>query len=333
MAERRKLGRGLSTLIPTGTPPAESAPPAAPSPAPSAPATSDKKLQSTTTPPPAKEQPVQKSAPADPALPDSALREVPVGSIEPNPHQPRVHFDEDSLKDLAASIKEIGVLQPLLVREVSPGAYQLIAGERRWRAAQRAKLSMVPVVVREVTELDSVEQALVENLHRQDLTALEEASAYQQLAEDFGLTHEMVAKRVGKSRSAVTNSLRLLTLPATVQGYLADGRLSAGHAKALLSCDDAKIMEQLAADAVKSDWSVRATEEAVRQGAKALRPEKKPTTPSLRPAGLLELENLLADFLSTRVSVSMAGKRGRISIDFADLEDLERIYRKMAEGE
>jgi ParB family transcriptional regulator, chromosome partitioning protein len=332
MAERRKLGRGLSTLIPTGTPPAEATPPAPSTTSSSAPASTDKKLQSTTTPPPAAQETRDTTA-TQSALPDSALREVPVGSIEPNPHQPRVHFDEDSLKDLASSIKEIGVLQPLLVREISPGSYQLIAGERRWRAAQRAKLSMVPVVVREVTELDSVEQALVENLHRQDLTALEEASAYQQLAEDFGLTHEMVAKRVGKSRSAVTNSLRLLTLPATVQGYLADGRLSAGHAKALLSCDDAKVMEQLAADAVKSEWSVRATEDAVRQGAKALRPEKKPTTPALRPAGLLELENLLADFLSTRVSVSMAGKRGRISIDFADLEDLERIYRKMAEGE
>lgn len=324
MAERRKLGRGLSTLIPTGAPPAETLP--APAPATKPPSSSQ--LQETTKSPP----PSRQVSPSDSPLPDSALREVPVGSIEPNPHQPRVHFDEDSLKELAASIKEIGVLQPLLVREVSAGKYQLIAGERRWRAAQRAKLSMVPVVVREVTELDSVEQALVENLHRQDLTALEEASAYQQLAEDFGLTHEMVAKRVGKSRSAVTNALRLLSLPATVQGYLADGRLSAGHAKALLSCDDSKLMEQFAADAVKGDWSVRATEDAVRRGVRATKPEKKPTPTALRPAGLLELENLLADFLATKVSVSMAGKRGRIAIDFADLEDLERIYRTMTEG-
>lgn len=323
MAERRKLGRGLSTLIPTGAPPAQSTPPPKPE---TAPTSTDSGLQKTTKSTP------QEVSPSDSSLPDSALREVPVGAIEPNPHQPRVHFDDESLKELAASIKEIGVLQPLLVREVTPGKYQLIAGERRWRAAQRAKLSMVPVVVREVTELDSVEQALVENLHRQDLTALEEASAYQQLAEDFGLTHEMVAKRVGKSRSAVTNALRLLTLPAAVQGYLADGRLSAGHAKALLSCDDTKLMEQFAADAVKGDWSVRATEEAVRQGVRAAKPEKKPSVTPLRPAGLLELENLLADFLATKVSVSMAGKRGRIAIDFADLEDLERIYRAMTEG-
>ena len=327
MAERRKLGRGLSTLIPTGTPqPLDSQ-------------LHKETVKSTDIP----ERESHTSAPSAPvsraaaesttaALPDSALREVPVESIKPNPHQPRVHFDEDSLKELSASIKEIGVLQPLLVREVSPGAYQLIAGERRWRAAQRAKLKMVPVVVREVTELDSVEQALVENLHRQDLTALEEASAYQQLAEDFNLTHEMVAKRVGKSRSAVTNALRLLTLPATVQGYLADGRLSAGHAKALLSCEDTRVMEQLAADAVKGEWSVRATEDAVRQGPKDTGSgQKKPTVTALRPAGLLELENLLADFLATKVAVSMAGKRGRIAIDFADLEDLERIYRRMTE--
>jgi ParB family chromosome partitioning protein len=267
-------------------------------------------------------------------LPASALRDVPTGAIEPNPNQPRVHFDEDSLKDLANSIKEIGILQPLLVREVGPGKYQLIAGERRWRAAQKAKLTEVPVVVREIDQLGSVEQALVENLHRQDLTPLEEASAYQQLADDFSLTHEQVAKRVGKSRAAVTNALRLLTLPAAVQGYLADGRLSASHARALLGCDTPKEMENLAALAVKESWSVRQTEDAVRDGvpgAVATQPKSAPSSPSLKPAGLLELESLLAEFLDTKVGVSMAGKRGRISIEFADLLDLERIYRRMAE--
>jgi ParB family transcriptional regulator, chromosome partitioning protein len=305
MAERRKLGKGLSTLIPTERT-------EAPAPTPAG-----------TTP----------TAPvAD--LPASALRDVPTGSIEPNPNQPRVHFDEDSLKDLANSIKEIGILQPLLVREVGPGKYQLIAGERRWRAAQKAKLAEVPVVVREIDQLGSVEQALVENLHRQDLTPLEEASAYQQLADDFSLTHEQVAKRVGKSRAAVTNALRLLTLPAAVQGYLADGRLSASHARALLGCDTPKEMENLAAIAVKEAWSVRQTEEAVRDGvpgAPATQPKSTPSSPGLKPAGLLELESLLAEFLDTKVGVSMAGKRGRISIEFADLLDLERIYRRMAE--
>lgn len=308
MAERRKLGKGLSTLIPT------------------------ERTESTTT--------SAASPAAGPAaeLPASALRDVPTASIEPNPNQPRVHFDEDSLKDLANSIKEIGILQPLLVQELAPGKYQLIAGERRWRAAQRAKLAEVPVVVREIDQLGSVEQALVENLHRQDLTALEEASAYQQLADDFSLTHEQVAKRVGKSRAAVTNALRLLTLPAAVQGYLADGRLSASHARALLGCPTSSVMEQLAAVAVKEGWSVRQTEEAVRDGSGGPSSDKagaktggSTASPGLKPAGLLELESLLAEFLDTKVSVSMAGKRGRISIEFADLLDLERIYRRMAE--
>ncbi|MFM8793686.1 MAG: ParB/RepB/Spo0J family partition protein, partial [Acidimicrobiales bacterium] len=218
MAENRRLGRGLSTLIPTQKPKTDAAP---------------EKRE----PAPAKRDlEPKKQANVETELPNSALRDVAVESIAKNPNQPRVHFDESALADLAKSIKEIGVLQPLLVRELSAGRYELIAGERRWRAAQIAKLKTVPVVVREVNELASVEQALVENLHREDLTALEEASAYQQLAEDFGLTHEQVAKRVGKSRAAVTNALRLLNLPATVQGYLADGRLQAGHARALLGC-------------------------------------------------------------------------------------------------
>lgn len=307
MVERRKLGKGLSTLIPTER---ADAPASKDAPAP---------------------------APSSVELPASALRDVPTSSISPNPNQPRVHFDEDSLNDLANSIKEIGVLQPLLVREVSPGTYQLIAGERRWRAAQRAKLTEVPVVVREINQLESVEQALVENLHRQDLTALEEASAYQQLADDFGLTHEKVAKRVGKSRAAVTNALRLLSLPASIQGYLADGRLHAGHARALLACKDSKQMESLAATAVREEWSVRQVEEAVKGNSPATGGAGGGTGTggggtSLKPAGLLELENLLAEFLDTKVGVSMNGKRGRISIDFADLIDLERIYRRMTES-
>ena len=312
MVERRKLGKGLSTLIPT-----ERAP---------APETAQETAPSSTG------KPATKAAPRE-ELPASALRDVPTTAIEPNPNQPRVHFDEESLSDLAKSIKEIGVLQPLLVREISPGKYQLIAGERRWRAAQRAKLAEVPVVVREINELGSVEQALVENLHRQDLTALEEASAYQQLSEDFALTHEQIAKRVGKSRTAITNALRLLTLPATVQGYLADGRLAAGHARALLGAATAATMEELAALAVRDGWSVRATEDAVRNGVPGIdKPKPTKLEPGLRPAGLLELENLLAEFLDTKVSVSMAGKRGRIGIEFADLVDLERIYRHMTEG-
>lgn len=259
------------------------------------------------------------------------LAEVPIDAIVPNPHQPRVHFDEESLAELAASIEELGVLQPVLVRMTGEQAFELIAGERRWRAARRAGLTTIPAIVRLTDDRASMEQALVENLHRQDLTPLEEAAAYQQLIEDFELTHEQVAERVGKSRSAVTNTLRLLSLPPTIQHLLADGRLSAGHARALLSTPDRAFQEQLARRTVAEQWSVRMVEDAVRDRQPAGdedRPERRERT-RLRPPGLLELEELLANHLSTRVSVAMGSGRGKVTIEFADLEDLERIYHLM----
>ena len=276
----------------------------------------------------------------------AVLHEIPLADITPNPNQPRVHFDEESLAELTTSIQQIGVLQPVLVRPVGDG-FELIAGERRWRAAGRAGLATIPAVVRTTDDVASIEQALVENLHRQDLTALEEAAAYQQLVEDFGLTHEQLAERVGKSRSAITNTLRLLGLPPSIQHLLADGRLSAGHARALLGTPDRSLQETLARQAADEGWTVRAVEEAVRAGGIPSsvapvvdEPSPAPTpagdgaglTPStrLRPPGLLELEDLLAEHLETRVSVQMGAKRGRIAIDFADLEDLERIYRRMS---
>jgi ParB family transcriptional regulator, chromosome partitioning protein len=195
---------------------------------------------------------------------DSELREVPVGAIEPNPNQPRAYFDEETLAGLTASVAELGVLQPLLVRQLDEERYQLIAGERRWRAAKRAGLPSVPVVVREADEVASLEQALVENLHRSDLNALEEAAAYQQLMEDFGLTQEQVAQRVGKSRSAVANTLRLFQLPPSIQRLVGEGQLSAGHAKALLGTPDRAYQESLARKAVAEGLSVREVEEAVR---------------------------------------------------------------------
>lgn len=278
------------------------------------------------------------------------LEELPIDAIVPNPNQPRVHFDEESLNDLAASIREIGVLQPILVRPASSGTgYELLAGERRWRASRRAGLSVIPAVVRATDDLGSVERALVENLHRQDLTPLEEAAAYQQLIEDFQFTHEQVATRVGKSRSAVSNMLRLLSLPPSIQHLLADGRLTAGHAKALLGTPDRAFQEQLARRAVAEGWPVRAVEEAVRDRSSGLgggpiasdpdadEASSTGSSPSstggrLRPPGLLELEELLADCLSTRVSVSMGTKRGKLVIEFADLEDLERLYHLMSAG-
>jgi len=271
----------------------------------------------------------------------ATLQDLPVATIEPNPNQPRAHFDEDSLADLAASIRELGVLQPVLVRAAEPGRYRLIAGERRWRAARRAGLDTIPAIVRETDELGSIEQALVENLHRQDLTALEEAAAYQQLIEDFELTHDEVATRVGKSRVAVTNTLRLLQLPPTIQHLLADGRLSAGHARALLGTPDRGFQETLARRAVAEHLSVRAVEEAVRahvSGADRVEGVAGPTSTSpvsrqpLRPPGLLELEELLSDYLDTRVSVTMGTGRGKLVVEFATLEDLERIYRLVTEA-
>ena len=275
------------------------------------------------------------------------LEDIAVGSIEPNPLQPRVHFDEETLAELAESIREIGVLQPVLVRPLGAGSFQLIAGERRWRAATRAGLAVIPAIVRDTDDLGSVEQALIENLHRQDLTPLEEAAAYQQLIEDFTLTHEQVATRVGKSRSAVSNTLRLMSLPPSIQALLADGRLTAGHAKALLGTPDRAFQEQLARRAVGEQWSVRMLEDAVRDrggvadkssgtsdgkgadGGRVTDGAGLTEATRLRPPGLLELEELLAEHLSTRVSITMGAGKGKVAISFADLEDLERIYRQI----
>jgi ParB family transcriptional regulator, chromosome partitioning protein len=281
----------------------------------------------------------------------SALREVPVESIAPNPHQPRSYFDEEALATLTASVAELGVLQPILVRDLGEDRYELVAGERRWRAAKRAGLPSIPVVVRAVDDVLSLEQALVENLHREDLNPLEEAAAYQQLMEDFDLTQEQVAQKVGKSRSGVANTLRLFQLPPSIQRLVAENQLAAGHAKALLGTPDRAFQEQLAKEIVASGLSVREAEEAVRarneldasegaDGAEAAGADTAESTTAasankrLRPPGLLELEELLAEHLDTRVKVSMGSSngRGKMVVEFGGLEDLERIYRTMTEG-
>ena len=281
---------------------------------------------------------------------DGVLREVPIGSITPNSFQPRDHFDEEQIASLAASIRELGVLQPILVRPLGDegDSFELIAGERRWRAARRAGLATIPVLVRiDTSDQSSLEQALVENLHRADLNALEEAAAYQQLIDEFELTHDDVATRVGKSRVAVTNTLRLLQLPAGVQRAIADGELTAGHGRALLGTPDRALQESLAATVVTRGLSVRATEELVRSGGAVEEeettdeeattattgtrpPEPRRTAPRpLPPAGIVELEDLLSSHLETRVKVDLSAKRGRLMVEFATLEDLERIYRQM----
>ncbi|MDG2112852.1 MAG: ParB/RepB/Spo0J family partition protein [Actinomycetota bacterium] len=256
-------------------------------------------------------------------------RELAIDAVVVNQYQPRQHFDEEALDTLTASVAEFGVLQPIVVRpSVETGRFELIAGERRWRASRKAGLTTIPAIVRTADDQTSLVQAVVENIHRQDLNALEEAAAYQQLLEDFGVTHEELAERLGKGRTTITNTLRLLQLPVAVQRPLVEGQISAGHARALLSCPDRAIQEELTERIIDEGWSVRAVEDAVREAVKAKdesapRPAE-PATP--RPAALLELEQLLAERLSTNVKVQMGAKKGRISIDFATLSDLERIY-------
>jgi len=270
--------------------------------------------------------------------PNATFQMVAISSIRPNQYQPRDHFDEESLDSLTNSVRELGVLQPLLVRRDGDG-YELIAGERRWRAAKRAGLQDVPVIVRDADDNASLEQALVENLHRQDLNALEEAAAYQQLVDDFDMTQASIAKRVGKSRSAVANTMRLLGLPTEIQRLVNDGRLTAGHARALLGCEDKSEQVAFAQRCVDESLTVRDLERLVK--GENVVPEATDTgdkksssqrgdggsVGKTRSPAVLELERLLSDRLSTSVGVTLGGKKGRIVIDYADLDDLERIYR------
>lgn len=278
---------------------------------------------------------------------DSVLRDIPLSLIKPNQFQPRKEFDEESLSSLVDSIKAVGVLQPVLIRETGEGEFELIAGERRCRAARRAGLQSVPALVQTIDDLASLERALVENLHREDLNPLDEAAAYQQLVDDFHMTHDQVAQRVGKSRTAVSNALRLFQLPTAILQHVRNGSLTAGHARALLSSPDRSFQELLARRVVAEGLSVRALEELVRvsvlQDDEPIVETADVTTTAVRPqigdagigrtplraAGVLELEQLLADHLNTRVKVSLGGRHGKVVIDFATIEDLERIYRTM----
>ncbi|MGZ4119286.1 MAG: ParB/RepB/Spo0J family partition protein [Actinomycetota bacterium] len=259
------------------------------------------------------------------------LRDVPLDEIRPNPRQPRTGLDDAMLEELAASIRSVGLLQPVVVRPVS-GGYELVAGERRWRASKIAGLMRIPAIVRETGDDQMLRDALIENLQRVDLNPLEEAAAFRQLVDDFGATHEEIADRVGKSRAAVTNALRLLQLGPDVQQRLAAGTLSAAHGRAIAALADHDAQARAAARVVAGSLSVRQTEDLVRQmvgtgdqlreRAIARRDVSKE-----RPAGILEAEMLLSDILGTRVAVEPGRRRGRISIEFADFDDLDRIVR------
>ncbi|MGH3280252.1 MAG: ParB/RepB/Spo0J family partition protein [Trebonia sp.] len=272
-------------------------------------------------------------------VPDTGLRqvagayfeEVAVGSITPNPRQPRQSFDEETLEELAASITEVGLLQPVVVRKLDTGAYELVMGERRWRASQRAGLEYIPAIVRETPDTDMLRDALLENLHRQQLNPLEEAAAYQQLLDDFGATHEQLAQKIGRSRPYISNTLRLLNLPPTVQKRLAADVISTGHARALLSLKDPQAQERLADRIVAEGLSVHSVEEIVMLADDE--PEKqarKPATAKPVAPALRNLSERLSDLFETRVKVEMGRNKGKITVEFATIDDLERIVKAMS---
>ncbi|WP_269304457.1 ParB/RepB/Spo0J family partition protein [Aeromicrobium sp. HA] len=257
------------------------------------------------------------------------LRDIPVGQISPNPRQPRSVFDEEAMAELVHSIKEIGLLQPIVVRQTGPEAYELIMGERRWRAHQKAGLDAITAVVRETTDEDLLRDALLENLHRSELNPLEEAAAYQQLLEDFGCTQEELSERIGRSRPQITNTIRLLKLPPAVQRRVAAGVLSAGHARALLAVPNPELQDRLASRVVAEGISVRQLEEIVRFGDEEATPSarKLNTRPTSPRVG--ELAHRLSERFDTRVKVDFGKSKGKIVVEFATIGDLERIVDLM----
>src|SRR6266542_5344293 len=319
---RGGLGRGLGALIPT-----------APSPG-TAVATDDSRAPASDLPPSA---PAQFAVSAGAVLPSAELSpvpgarfaELPVSAIEPNAKQPRHVFDEDSMEELKASIQEVGLLQTVVVREIGGGRYELVMGERRWRAAEAIGRETIPAIVRDTRDDAMLRDALLENIHRANLNPLEEAAAYQQLLDEFGATHEELARRIGRSRPQITNTLRLLNLPTPVQRRVAAGVLSAGHARALLGLEDADEQENLAHRIVAEGLSVRATEELVSMTLADGGTARK-TAPTQRRArahapGLTDLADRLSDRFDTRVRVDIGRRKGKIVIEFATVDDLERI--------
>ncbi|MFJ2551822.1 ParB/RepB/Spo0J family partition protein [Microbacterium sp. NPDC087591] len=314
MAKRTGLGRGIGALIPTADQserPVDVFFPGAslrPSPESTAP-TAEPDLT---------------------AVPGIHLVQVDPQKIVPNPRQPRTHFNAEDLAELVHSVREFGVLQPVVVRKNSEGDYELIMGERRTRAAREAGLETIPAIVRETADEDLLRDALLENLHRSELNPLEEASAYQQLLEDFGITQEELATRIGRSRPQISNTIRLLKLPVPVQQRVAAGVLTAGHARAILSLDDAEAMQRLADKVVNEDLSVRATEEVAKRQPAAAGSTPKPT-PGARRAYLDEVAGKLGDRLNTRVKIALGARKGQVTIDFASIQDLNRILEELGE--
>jgi ParB family chromosome partitioning protein len=319
--KKRGLGRGLGALIPAA--PRQGAP----APEPSGPSPVDVLIPARLAAVPAVAEPLEQTAPTH--IDGAYFAELPLGSITPNSRQPREVFDEEAMAELVHSIREIGLLQPIVVRPVGQDRYELIMGERRWRAAGAAGLESIPAIVRQTDDEVMLRDALLENLHRAQLNPLEEAAAYDQLLADFGCTHDELAGRIGRSRPQITNTIRLLRLPPSVQRRLAAGVLSAGHARAVLGLEDAAAQEQLAQRIVAEGLSVRTVEEIVALGgdeAKAPRARRanRPVAPKLEV-----LANRLADRFETRVKVDLGRSKGRIVVEFASIDDLERIVGLM----
>jgi ParB family chromosome partitioning protein len=328
MSKRGGLGRGLAALIPTA-PPAEAAAPDV---------ERHETAASVATAPVPKTAVTLASVPA-PApdetvgVPGAQLREVAVADVVPNPKQPRQVFDDEALEELTHSVREFGLLQPIVVREKAlddgRAGYELIMGERRLRAAKAAALDKVPAIIRDTTDDALLRDALLENIHRVQLNPLEEAAAYQQLLEEFGATHEELAARIGRSRSQVTNTIRLLKLPVKVQTRVAAGVISAGHARALLGLADAEAQDALATRIVAEGLSVRATEEAVALAA-AEQPAAKRRTRRISAPGVEDLAGRLSDVFETKVKVQIGRAKGRIVVEFGSVDDLQRIVGMMA---
>jgi ParB family transcriptional regulator, chromosome partitioning protein len=320
---RGGLGRGLGALIPT----APAAEPAPPSDHPAPPQFTGASVQPTPVETESSEPPASPEGELSP-VPGARFAELPVTSIEPNAKQPRHVFEEEALEELKTSIREVGFLQPIVVRDLGDGKYELVMGERRWRAAQAIGRETIPAIVRETRDDDMLRDALLENIHRANLNPLEEAAAYQQLLEEFDVSHEELAKRIGRSRPQISNTIRLLKLPGQVQNRVAAGVISAGHARALLGLEDADAQIKLAERIVAEGLSVRSTEEvvtlALADGAPAKKAAPRRRAKVHAPA-LNDLAERLSDRFDTRVKVDIGRNKGRITIEFATVDDLERI--------
>ncbi|GAB3148600.1 ParB/RepB/Spo0J family partition protein [Micromonospora sonneratiae] len=335
---RGGLGRGLGALIPTA-PPVEPAGVATMAPAADPAETADPALEAVTPPAAPASSPAQvpqaEPAPQLAPVPGARFAEIAVDSIVPNPKQPRQVFDDEALEELKVSIEEVGFLQPIVVRQLDDQQYELVMGERRWRAARAVGREMIPAIVRDTRDDAMLRDALLENIHRANLNPLEEAAAYQQLLEEFGATHEELARRIGRSRSQISNTIRLLNLPPQVQMRVAAGVLSAGHARALLGLSSVEAQESLALRIVAEGLSVRATEELVALADSDAPGKKAPANRRPKPhaPALTDLADRLSDRFDTRVKVDIGRNKGKITIEFATVDDLERIVDIIGMGE